>query len=277
MGSGYYQVTVKPTITASKQHLGAFVADDVLFDWTKFRIPRRLGRLVGCTALIRGTDGADQQSSVDLYFSKSDTYSIGTLHGGVAVQPNDDFLASLSLKTSHYTDGLNTMEVAGPSHVTKISLEPVKEPIGSGTAPNQNYCLWIAGVAQSSIDFSTAVETTGAHDVSGLSTASIGSLDNGSGGSAACTTKFAPGDIIHAEDDIVLGELATVATATLTFRHDGVKKLHAGGTTLYNTPADFAAWQIQNGAGAAGDLADGDELYNVHPITLVLTFSGDQK
>tara|TARA_R100000655_G_scaffold42519_1_gene78529 strand:+ start:426 stop:1256 length:831 start_codon:yes stop_codon:yes gene_type:complete len=274
MGLGYYQVTVKPTITASKQHLGAFVSDDVLFDWTKFRVPRRLGRLIGCTALVRGTDGADQQSAIDLYFSKSDSYSMGTLHGGVAVQPNDDFLGAMSLKTSSYMDGLNTMEVANIATTSRISLEPVKEPIGSGTAPNQNYCLWVAGVAQASINFSTAVETTGAHDVSGLSTASIGSLDDGSGGGASCNTKFAPGDIIHAEDDIILGELATVAAATLTFRHDGVKKLHAGGITLYNTPADFAAWQIQNGAGAAGDLADGDELYNVHPITLTFTFEG---
>ena len=38
----YFTVEVKPTVTASKQHLGGFTAGDVLFDWTEFEIPKGL-------------------------------------------------------------------------------------------------------------------------------------------------------------------------------------------------------------------------------------------
>ena len=40
----YFTVEVKPTIAASKQNLGAFSANDVLFNWTEFDIPKGAAR-----------------------------------------------------------------------------------------------------------------------------------------------------------------------------------------------------------------------------------------
>ena len=59
---------------------------------------------------------------------------------------------------------------------------------------------------------------------------------------------------------------------TITFKTDGSVQRHAGGEILFSNAATFAAWQIQNGAGSAGDLASGDELYNLHPVTLILSW-----
>ena len=56
---GYFTRTVKPTITASKQ-TGAFANGDVLFDWTAVKMPRGANKLVGVTALIRKTDGTQE-------------------------------------------------------------------------------------------------------------------------------------------------------------------------------------------------------------------------
>ena len=274
MAREYYQVTVKPTITASLQHAGAFAQDDVLFNWTKFYIPRGNGRLVGCTVLVRGVDGADQQAPFDLYFAKSDDFSLGTINSPVSIQPNNDLLAAAPVLTSHYMDGLNTMEVANVPTSARITVQGVKEPIGSGTSPTQNYCLWVGGVAQdNTLNFSTAALTDAVIDVSGLSAPTFTTLDG-----TACNTVFSPGDIIHAYNpvaaaSVICGEVASLDANNITFRADGVKQLHGGGVTLYDTPADFAAWQIQNGSGAAGDLEDNAELYNINPITLILTFN----
>jgi len=265
--AGYYNVTIKPTITASLQTV-AFQADDVLFDWTKFYVPSNVGRLIGCNVNVRGTDGSRQEFALDVYFAKSDDFSLGTINSAVAIKPNNDMLGAMPVPVTAYMDGLNTMEVANVTTSARLTLQPVPEPIVSGTSPTGNYVLYMAGVAQGAFDFTTAALTDNTVDVSGLSVPTITTLDG-----TACNEVFGPGDIIHVQDDVVLGEVVSLDANNITFRADGVNQIHAGGVTLYETPDDFAAWQIQNGAGAAGDLANNDELHNIHPITLTLSFS----
>jgi hypothetical protein len=60
---------------------------------------------------------------------------------------------------------------------------------------------------------------------------------------------YAVGDVLHAQDDIVLGTVASIGdTAT--------------------GPINLAA--ATSGAGDATTVANGDTIYNLHPITLVL-------
>ena len=121
-------------------------------------------------------------------------------------------------------------------------------------------------------NFETSVHTTGVQDVSALS-ATVTGLDDGSSGNPLLTSKFAIGDIIYATDGIILGEIDTIPSASvLTFKTDGSKRYHAGGEVLFTNADGIAAWQTQNGAADAGDLANNDELYNLHPITLILHF-----
>ena len=68
----FFTTTVKPTITASEQHDGAFAAGDVLFDWTAFDVPKGSSLLRAAVGLIRGTNGADQAAvDMELFFAKS--------------------------------------------------------------------------------------------------------------------------------------------------------------------------------------------------------------
>ena len=273
MEKGYTYIDVKPTIPASNQTT-AFIQGDVLFDWTEVRIPAGVGRLIGVSVLMRGVNGAAARSPLDVYFSKSNTFSLGTPNSAVDMQPNNDLLGALSITQGHYMSGLNHMEVANMTTSNRVTVPSIEIARG-------NHRIYIAGVAQTGFNFSTNVETTAIEDVSTLTTATVGAssaLDDGTGSSSLCLDKFGPGDIIHAYNpvaatEVVLGEIETVAANTLTFRHDGIKQYSNGGLVLYDTPADLTAWKIQNGAGAAGDLADGDELYNVHPITLKLSFA----
>ena len=125
---GFHNVTIKPTITASLQHTAAFSADDVLFNWTKFNVPRKCGRLIGVVALVRGTNGARQEQAFDLYFSKSDDFSLGTINSAVSFQPNNDLIGAVAVPATAYNDGLNTMEVATVSGSLQISMNPVPDP-----------------------------------------------------------------------------------------------------------------------------------------------------
>lgn len=276
----HFDVTVKPTIKASKQHAGAFAAGDVLFDWTAFNIPKGAARLLNAVALVRGTNGADQTNrDIELFFAKSINGVAPTTLGDInapvdtpgwfnnliGMQFMDESANSIGSSDDLVYMSMLQMGNRGGGPDLVLAGEP-------GGAARQGYdTIYVAGIAQGALNFSTAVETTAAEDVSALSTAIIGgtsALDDGSGSTAACLNKFAVGDILHAEDDVILGEIASLTANTITFRHDGVNQFHGNGQLLYEVPDNFAAWQVQNGAGAAGDLADGDEIYNLHPITL---------
>ena len=60
MKSKYFTVEVKPFMRASHQAASsaAFAADDVLFDWTSFQIPRGAAKLLSVNIVLRGADGA---------------------------------------------------------------------------------------------------------------------------------------------------------------------------------------------------------------------------
>ena len=272
MREGLTYIDVKPTITASSQHIGPFHQDDVLFDWTEVRIPAGVGRLVGLSANMRGVNGAAQSKEFDVYFSKSNTFSLGTLNSGVDLQPNNDLLGAASILSSHYMNGLNHMEVANmttSNRVTVPSIEITGAPKTQGT-----HRIYIAGVAQAAgIDFSTNALTDAAVDVSGLSVPTFTTLDG-----TSLLSVFGPGDIIHAYNpvaaaSVICGEVTTLDANNITFRADGAIQYSNGGLPLYTAPRNFTFWQVQNGVGGAGDLEDTAELYNVHPITLKLSFA----
>ena len=286
---GYFTTTIKPTITASLQHAHAFTDADLLFDWTTFNVPKGANKLMNVTALIRGTDGSPQTFAMDLFFAKtfqgSAPGSLGTISataGGIGYY--NHLIGAWKIEELDY---INTGQLdTGPNISTLSHDSRVANFIDGGrpivlqgepdSGSNVGYDkLYVAATTpDGACDFSTAVVTSRTVDVSdyaGFATtptlvaADIGGTDPRS--------VFAPGDIIHVEDDIILGEIESMADAnTITFKTDGSKQYHAGGETLFSNAATFAAWQIQNGAGTAGDLASGDELYNLHPITLILSW-----
>jgi len=285
----FFNITVKPTITAAVQHYSSVFGDgDVLFDWTAFNIPKGASKLVNVTALMRGKDGARQSFAMNLYFAKTLNNtapgSLGVLHDtadGTGYQNN--LLGAWQLEESDYigSTGLDIMAVSSAryqitastdnrsesQHVMPLILQGEPES-GSNVGYDKLYvgCITPDGAAH----FSTAVVTSQIVDVSAISAAQLVNADlQGTDPRLV----FAPGDIIHAEDNVILGEVLSIPDAnTINFKTDGSIQRHAGGEVLFTNPDGFANWQIQNGAGTAGDIASGEELYNLHPITLILQF-----
>jgi len=267
MKQGHTYIYVKPTITASSQHIGTFHQDDVLFDWTEVRIPAGVGRLVGLSVNMRGVDGVAQSKEFDVYFSKSNTFSLGTLNSPVDLQPNNDLLGSASILGSHYIGGLNHMEVANMTTSNRVTVPSIE-------LTRNEHRIYVGGVAQAAgIDFSTNALTDAAINVSGLTVPTFTTLDG-----TSLLSVFGPGDIVHAYNpvaaaSVICGEVTTLDANNITFRADGAIQYSNGGLPLYTAPRNFTFWQVQNGAGAAGDLEDNAELYNIHPITLKLSFA----
>ena len=274
----YFTIKVKPKIKASIQHNGAFSAHDLISDWHAFDIPKGSFAIKGATVLLRGADGDPNTArAFALYFAEPNQHtgaapsSLGTEHATVsgigyfnnlvgaidfqstnnAVNANLDYMSMYTTGLTGSTGQHVHLAVQGRPHLTKD---------GSNTL-----YMGIVGGASNTWSFSTAVVTSRSVDVSALDAAELVNADiEGTDPRKV----FAPGDIIHAEDDIIIGEIKSMADAnTITFKADGEP---GESDTDYTVPANFAAWAIQNGAGAAGDLASGDELYNVHPITVLL-------
>jgi len=264
MVNKYFNVEVKPTIQASKL-VTVYGGGDVVFDWHAIDIPKGASRLVGVTAILRQKHGtAGNEFPFQLVYAKSignvAPSSLGTVNltaDGTGYY-NNVIGKSTFVAKDYMSDVLdNGVVVAalaqGGADSEKPSIILEGEP-NSGTNVGFDK-LYVGMISEGAFDFTTAALTDAAVDVSGLSAATITTIDG-----TAADLVFAVGDVLHAQDDVVIGEITSLDADNITFRHDGEN----------GTPANFAAWQVQNGAGTAGDLADGDELINVNPIKIIL-------
>ena len=266
MVNKYFNVEVKPTIQASKLAT-VYGSGDVVFDWHAIDVPKGASRLVGVTAILRQKHGVTgQEFKFHLVYAKSignvAPSSLGTVNGtadGTGYYNN--VIGKSTFDVKDYMSDLfdNGIVVAaltqGGADSEKPSIILEGEP-NSGTNVGFDK-LYVGMIAEGAFDFTTAALTDAAVDVSGLSAATITTI-----GGTGADLVFAVGDVLHAQDDVVIGEITSLDADNITFRHDGEN----------GTPANFAAWQVQNGAGTAGDLADGDELINVNPIKIILHF-----
>ena len=275
----YFTRTVKPTITASKQ-TSAFADGDLLFDWTRIKLPRGGNKLTGVTALIKKTDGTtNNEKPFFLLYAKSIGGTAPSSLGSINATANgtgyyNNIIGKSVFLAADYTGNkIDNLHVAGLNAGGSAADIPniVLEGESITTTDFSSDYIWVAGIAEGTFDFSTEVTLDDNVDVSGLSVPTITTLDN-----TACNIAFAVGDILHVQDDIILGEVASVDANNITFKADGSKQYHAGGEVLHTNPASFAAWQTQNGAGAAGDLANNDEVYNIHPMTFIFSFEASR-
>ena len=277
----YFTVEVRPEIPAAKQHLGDFSSGDVLFDWTPFNVPKGANRLLNVTAIVHKHDATStNEFGFTLLFAKSKNgsapESIGTVH---ATADGTGYFNNIIGRTvfidKDCTANLDFLEIwtnmAGGADSDHCDIVLEGEP-ESGISVGYDK-LYIAAIAdENNFDFTTGVVTSRAVDVSGLSAAQLVNADiEGTDPRKV----FAPGDIIHAEDGVILGEIESIPDQnTINFKTDGSKVLHGNGEVLFTNADGLAAFILQNDAADAdaGDLASGDELYNLHPMRFILNF-----
>ena len=245
----YFSVTKKMPIAASKQH-AAFGSGDVLVDWQPIEIPKGSSCLQSLTMLVRPKGDAtptDNNFAANIVFSTTNTQSLGTVNSAVDHRPFPDVIGLVAITTGHYSINVfNSTVIAttnnnGDGNEAGIPIVFTGDPT---SGDNVGYdTIYVGIVANGNFDF-TSINTVNETGFSAGAQTVITMDDGSAGGTMDVREHFAAGDILHAQDDAVLGTLASADSATqLTL-------------TAANTDA----------------IAENDVIYNLHPITLVLGF-----
>tara|TARA_B100001094_G_C18151223_1_gene783777 strand:+ start:1173 stop:1976 length:804 start_codon:yes stop_codon:yes gene_type:complete len=261
----YITRILKPEISPVIGFAAAFTANDLLFDWESFTLPQGGNRLVGATAVIRSNDGTDQVCPMDLFFAKqainmgdiadgTAPVSMGTQHAAATVNPAnaywDQIVGHSKLTADNFsTAGANeggftvgttgyhasTGATAGLTGQSPLIFEDYGTPSNKG-----EYTFYVGATAIGTPNFD-----------SNLAFASGTENDLTCDGTDARKI-LAPGDRIKAldiSDNTTIIDIGTVGTVP-----DATSILLKGTTT------------------SAGTLGDGDLIFNINPIKLILTF-----
>ena len=219
---------VIPTITASIQAGAAFADEDILFDWHKVD-GFKGSEINGITAIVRGTDGADQTMvDFELLFAtsgiKEDTRgvsvdiappSLGTVNAGVSTYQWKNNL------TGHF---LFDVDVTGRIFNDE-DLDVLNIATTSGLNIPVGQDLYIAAITKGALDFRSTVQvgTETATNTTAVVVKNTGALVN-----------FAPGDILHDEDNLVIGTVKSVTDDTNLVLAENCASVSAVNKDLYN-------------------------------------------
>ena len=226
---------VYPVMPASIQ-ASTYADTEILFDWHKVE-GFKGNSIDNLKVIVRGTNGADQTMvGIDLLFATDEIVtpsdennlqlvpkSLGTTGAAVAAPLwSNNLVGIVPVAASDFNDGdLVYLNIAN------VDL--------SGKEIPANGDLYVAAIAKGALDFRTTVQV--AEDSFAAGTQTIITLDT-----AGAKVRFAPGDVIHAVDNAVLGTIKSVDSDTQI--------------TLTSANVDA--------------ITDNDVLYNVSPIQLIL-------
>ena len=230
--SKYFTVNIKPTIIASKQ-TGVFTTGDVVFDWTSFTVPKGAKRIIGITVLMRGPDGVAQKPGLELYFASTNDNSLGTVTATAdGTGFFNDLLGMVEIGASEYGSYIDAMSVADTASRRNVLLPKTPEANKSGYDTFYIGCLAVTSNLPSWV--STVI-------VDGVQATSQAVLTVKT---TSALTSFAVGDVIHDENDRLMGTVKSMDSATQMTMEDNL----------------------------ANATVNAKDLYNINPITLLLHF-----
>ena len=255
----YFTVEVKPTIVASYQNgnTAVFSDNDVLFEWPSFEVPKGASKLTAATLVIRGKDaGAPTIIDVDLLFAKTvdgvAPVTVGQPNGtasGLPVLANHVIgMAHIDSSGDYGGRALDYFGVAATGSGAAASLIPNMVLQGEpNSGSNVGFdTLYIAGLcAEANLSFGTTVLVRGAITADNTTTIPT---DAGSNDDPDADLIFAPGDVIHTATDDVVGTISSISAFDTNHQN------------------------IILTANNVGAIADNEELFNINPIRLILSF-----
>tara|TARA_R100000700_G_scaffold9843_2_gene14274 strand:- start:1811 stop:2629 length:819 start_codon:yes stop_codon:yes gene_type:complete len=262
----YHLATVRPVIDTLPNV--QFTADDVLFDWTAFEVPRGGCALRSISAIIPGTDATATNGGLqmDLYFATTFNGTAPTTLGNTNAAMN---VISATANKNHIThmvsllgsemedagDGMVGFNVLGKGAVTSATTSgPTGLVILQGdteyTGTTKGYqTIWVAGVAQGTYNFGTNCLLDGA-------------ITSGSAGAQT----------LDVSEDADADDLFAIGDELLAAANDGSSVQTIGTVTALTADTITVDAKDINGTNvwSSGALADDDEICYRRPITLRL-------
>jgi len=237
MTTKYFNSSViSPTVAASKLN-SAFAEGDIVFDWVGFEVPRGACKLLGATVIIRPKNDADQSvaaNGLDLLFAKGPApdatpTSLGTVNAEVTNFASTDIVGGMPFVAADRF-GVRTLYATNVSPC-ELVLEP--EPnSGSNIGVDKFY---VAGLAAGALDLTSGCTVDGTPGT-GQANLDVADVDADLG--------FAVGDIVHDENDRLMGTVLAIP-----------------GTT-----------DITMAANLANEGVNDKKVYNINPIRIILHF-----
>ena len=214
---------VLPTLPASIQ-TAAYADTEILFDWHEVK-GFKGASIDGIQVIVRGTNGADQTMvGIDLLFATSHIReeergisvdqvppTLGTTGAAVdTFQWKNNLVGYVPIASGDFIDGdLVVLNIA-----TKSGLNiPV-----SGD-------LYVAAIAKGDLDFRSTVQVS--TETATNTTAVVVKT-------TSALTNFAPGDVLHDEDDQVIGTVKSVTDANNIVLTKNCQSVSAVNKDLYN-------------------------------------------
>ena len=253
----YFQVEVKPVIDVAALAAGNITEGEVLFDWASFDIPKGAAKLIGITALYRGKNGADYTpTDFELFFAKGEKHpnSTGVL---TPITLGDDGADADTPGWFHliqgraYVDSTNQANDIDLIYGNVISISPGGATAASNSenhglvlqgepdsGTNVGYDkLYVSAIAQGTHNWGASTMTIDTPiPATDRATITVADLD--------ALISVGPGDVLRDEDNLSIGTIKTVNSATA----------------------------ITLEANSASAPAENKLVYNTTPITLILSF-----
>ena len=235
----YFTVDLKPDYTASILQAGAFGVGKILFDWTPIQVPKGTVCLKSVVALVRPKGDATPTANpfaFDLYFSKSNTNSLGTVRANTSHFANNDYLGVVEMPIGSFGQATNNGTVVATSIGGGGDGEQAATPVIMTATESHSAgfdTIYVGAIAQGNFNFITinTIET------SEEATATI----HCDGSGMDLREHFLPGDVLHTATELsdvpansLIGTVLTVDSATnLTLTETAAVK-HIDGTLVMN-------------------------------------------
>ena len=237
----------------------AFADADVLFNWTRFEIPKGTACLKSIQIAMKGTNGADaNKHDIELYFAKSidgvAPTAFGTLNGAAtallsaACRRNIIGFKLLDASSRADDEDLLGYNVWGSGIATvadlttsDLMLSTAEDTAFTGTTAGYQ-SIWIAGIAKGAFDFGTAIVINMAAGQAAVELASGNNFTQHVQITTSGTDPrnvFQVGDIVQAQDNAKIGPVVSVDSAT-TMTVNGVEEALANTDTInWKYPLEF--------------------------------------